>query len=279
MQVVFYDDGQTYSKKALTFFAELFGSTNAQVTILTVDTHRPAKTASDVTASAPERLRQQGFTDVRAQTYSGPPNQVLRQALGAKPHSAIVVKGVPDMNQIIAEIAERDVDVLTEKIIGGLKNSILLIKNPPQQLRKVLLCTDGSAEAENALKFFIDLKLTPSPQVKILNVIPATFKYFRNYLEPARESELAVLAKIKNTRTKFLYTAKQTVAAAGIKTRIKLRTGNVADEIIKESARDFDLIVLGLRGRKADRKDVVGSQTRDVLIRAQCSVLAIRGNK
>lgn len=276
MKVVFYDDGQTYSKKALTFFAELFGSTDAQVTILTIDKESAAKTAN-YTTSSQELLQQQGFKEVRVQTYSGPPNPVLKQALRASHRMAILVKGVPDLNPIIAEVAEQDIDALTEKIIGGLKNSVLLVKNPPQHLRKVLICTDGSDEAARAIQFFIHLKLKPQPQVKIINVIPATFKFFASYLEPAGESELAVLTKIKNTRTKSLYTAKQTLTETGIKARIKLRTGNVVDEIIKESAGDFDLIVLGLRGRKAHRKDAVGSQTRDVLIRAKCSVLAVRG--
>lgn len=276
MKVVFYDDGQIYSKTALTFFAELFGATEAAVTILTVDTESAAKITGH-TKNAQEMLRKKGFKDVSARTYSGPPQQVIKQELGAKNSAAILVKGVPDMNPIIAEVAERDVDVLTEKIIGSLKNSILLVKNPPKQLRKVLICTDGSAEAESAIQFFINLKLKPSPQVKILNVIPAAFKFFTSFLEPAGESELAVLVKIKNKRTAFLYRAKQTLIDAGIKVKIKLRTGNVMNEIIKESAKDFDLIVLGLRGRKANRRDIVGSRTKEVLIMAKCSVLAVRG--
>ncbi len=270
MQVLFYDDGQPYSQKALAFFAELFRVPLPTVTILTVDKESAGYNAQEI-------LQKKGFKKVNVRTYAGPPRQVVRQELGANNNATLLVKGIPDMNPLIAPIAEQDMDVVTEKIINGLKNSMLLVKNPPLHLRKVLICTDGSAEARSAITFFIQLKLHPSPQVKILNVIPATFQFFTSYLEPAGESELAVLAQIKNKRTQELYAAQHTLASAGIPTKIKLRTGDVEDEILKESAREFDLIVMGLRGRKAGRKDTLGSRTKEILTRAQCSVLAIRG--
>ncbi|MDP3244173.1 MAG: universal stress protein [bacterium] len=277
MKVLFYDEGQKYSKTALNFFAGIFGSTNADVTIFTVDKESAAKTESYM-KSAQETLKKKGFKNTDVKTYSGPAQKVLKQELGAD-NDIIFVKGMPEMNSIIAEVAEQDIDEVSKKILANLRNSVLFVKNPPKQLRKVLICTDGSAEAEGAIDFFSNLKLDPQPQVKILNVIPSTFKFFKSYLEPAGESELAVLVKIKNKRTKFLYNAKQILAKAGIKAKIKLRTGNAVDEIIKESEMDFDLIVLGLRGRKASTKDTIGRQAKEALIRAKCSVLAVRGAK
>lgn len=277
VKILFYDEGEKHSAMALKFFANIFALTDLAVTIITAE-HSSAAEMKSYLKSAQEILRKNGHKNIQVKIFSGPAHKIIKQELKSK-NDAIFVKGLPKMNPIIAEVADQAIDETALNLLDNLKNSALFIKNPPKKLRKVLICTDGSAEAESAVKFFVNLKIKPQPQIKIINVIPFTFKFFKNYLEPAGESELAVLAKIKNTRTKFLYNAKQILAKAGIKAKIKLRTGNAADEIIKESERDFDLIVLGLRGRKAGAKNTVGRQAKEVLIRAKCSVLAVRGAK
>jgi nucleotide-binding universal stress UspA family protein len=274
MNLLFYNEGQKYSEKALKFFAEIFRYTNAEITVLSTQ-QAGSRAKEDSGIAAKKTLKKLGLKNTDVKVFSGPADKVLKQEL--KKGNALLVKALPDLNAVISEIAEQNADELALKLIGDLTYSILLIKNPPQKLRKVLICTDGSQEAEAAIKFFGSLQLKPQPQIKILNVIPRTFSFFKSYLEPATRDELDALVKIKNQRTKYLYSAKKILSDLKLKTKIKLRTGDATEEILKEAAGDFDLIIMGLRGRKVDRKKEVGRHTRDILARAKTSVLAVRG--
>lgn len=271
-KLIYYDDGGKHSQAAIKFFSYLFKNLANEVVVFTVATTSPAGTEHYLEKAKAE-LKKSGCKNVSYKTFSGPAYNVIKQEIEAQTN-AILIRSLPEMNPIISEISEEDVDTLGRKIINNLRNSLLLVKNPPKKIRKVLICTDGSEEAEAAIHLLADLKLKPQPQIKILNVIPATFSFFESYLET--RDRLDALVKIKNKRTKVLFNAREILAKQGLRSKIKIRIGDVTEEVLKEAAGDFDLIVMGLRGRKVLRKKTLGRHAQQVLVRAKTSVLIVK---
>ena len=67
------------------------------------------------------------------------------------------------------------------------------------------------------------------------------------------------------------------LASSGIDVQMRLREGDAAEEILRESERDYDLIVMGFRGIKESARPTLGTQAVKVIQKSMCSVLAWKG--
>lgn len=117
---------------------------------------------------------------------------------------------------------------------------------------KILVCTDGSRPAKEAIIFFSDLVRVFDHKITILSVKTAGV----DTKEALRES-------------------KRFFSEKGIKVETKEREGNVADEILNESIEGrYDLIVMGSRGLSL-HKTFFGSISHRVVEHAKIPVLIV----
>lgn len=169
---------------------------------------------------------------------------------------------------------------------------------------KFLMCTDGEEEAEAAIRFGGRLAKEMNADVSVLHVrrpvssservqLTATRKKLSSwdldipgvdYLTRAREilDEVGLtqvpLSKEKHSRAfeggvqgaTELYL----VGAGGENVRLRLREGDPVEQILEEAqVGDYDLIILGSRGRQGIGSYFVGSTALRVADLAACSVL------
>jgi len=170
---------------------------------------------------------------------------------------------------------QEDILRIAQYIIQKVETSLLIVKDP-RPLHKVLICTDGSPHAEEAIHFWGKLNIPTHPKINIINVVPEIYSRFKDILEPVSETQLEMLGTLPGKRTEYLYKAKDILAKYNIQAKVKLREGQAAEEILKEEENDYDLIVMGTGGRKGDKKNTLGRQTRRVIRQAKIPVLAIR---
>jgi nucleotide-binding universal stress UspA family protein len=141
---------------------------------------------------------------------------------------------------------------------------------------RILLATDGSAEAELAARTAIDLAESTDSELHIVHVGqipnfltngPGTVGYDRKLYEKLEEESQEVLRKL---------TWKVKVAGGAV-VGSHLRTGGVAEEIVglAEELR-VGLIVVGSRGRGGLRRALMGSVSDLVVRHAHCPVLVVR---
>jgi nucleotide-binding universal stress UspA family protein len=140
-------------------------------------------------------------------------------------------------------------------------------------IKKILLPTDGSEKAEEALESGIELASSIGASVVGLYVIdtssfvslPETFMW-----ENVRE----LLDEEGKKALKY-------VEAAAKKRNVKLKTlvrdGNPAKEIVNTTAEEkIDLIVMGTAGRTGLDRFFLGSVSEKVLRYAPCSVMVVK---
>jgi nucleotide-binding universal stress UspA family protein len=141
-------------------------------------------------------------------------------------------------------------------------------------MKKILIATDGSPSADEAVEFGIGLALEQQAHVTLLHVLsPVDWTHLdRGSLVKPIPAELpvhdqAVLAK-----------ARGIAAEHGIEAEAVAVAGEPADEIVAHAdSIAADLIVLGSRGRGALASTLLGSVSRDVLHEARRPVLIVRG--
>ncbi len=138
---------------------------------------------------------------------------------------------------------------------------------------KVLMCTDGSKFAEEAIE-------SASALLRVVPNFEEEYKEYGEYAEMFREEmhklrKLGVPKSIQASLDKGV----EILAKQGIRATSKTRKGRAADEILNEAEEgSYNLIVLASYGRGIT-KFMLGSVSREVVHRAQVPVLVVKGRE
>lgn len=141
--------------------------------------------------------------------------------------------------------------------------SVLVVKQPPRPIRRILLTVDGSKASDRALHFLLR-ELKPAKkgriEVTVLYVLP-----------PFAYSEVAVAG------IDLAHRYADKLAAAGYRVKEAYVPGDPADEITKAAkSRRADLVVAGAKGLSAVGRFLLGSVSTKLVRHCPCSVLVVR---
>ena len=142
-------------------------------------------------------------------------------------------------------------------------------------MKKILIASDGSDSAHEALEFGLDLAAEQDARAIVVHVAPAVdvmpganFAY----VAPALPHEFT-----EHDREPLREAAK-IAAEQGVDVETELLKGKPADEIVTYADTiDADLIVVGSRGHGAIASALIGSVSRGVLHESRRPVLIVRG--
>ncbi len=142
-------------------------------------------------------------------------------------------------------------------------------------MKKILIATDGSESAHEALEFGLDLAAEQDAHAFVLHVAPRVdavpYASF-TVITPTIPHELS-----EHDREP-LKEAVQIAGRKGVDIKTVLLKGNPADEIVAfADTIDADLIVVGSRGHGAIASALIGSVSRGVLHESRRPVLIVRG--
>jgi nucleotide-binding universal stress UspA family protein len=143
-------------------------------------------------------------------------------------------------------------------------------------MKRILIATDGSEAARQALELGVDLARHEEAAVAIVQVIPSSdvvpmdgFGLVGRVPYVATAADEAVLGD-----------AVALAEREGVPAISKLLHGDPATEIVEYAAvLGADLIVVGSRGHGALASALLGSVSRGVLARAQRAVLVVRATQ
>jgi nucleotide-binding universal stress UspA family protein len=133
---------------------------------------------------------------------------------------------------------------LSQHLANRVRTSILLIRNPPEEICQILICTGGHPESENAIEWGIHLAKATNDQVTILHVVSSPPTMYTG-LEEIEEDLSEVLAR-DVPLTHHLKAAASMAEEAGVQAKLELRHGLVTEEILRSAeVNAHDLIVIG----------------------------------
>jgi len=138
---------------------------------------------------------------------------------------------------------------------------------------RVLIATDFSSHAEDALALVAGLQIPVGSAVRIVHVVepfPAINAFAPTSMITLAENEREITAELDRKIALF--------RDRGLVVQTALVIGRPADMIVDEAQRfHADLVVVGSRGRRRIVATLLGSVSAEVVDRAPCPVLVARG--
>ena len=149
---------------------------------------------------------------------------------------------------------------VSSNVAAHARSSILIVKQPPRPIRRLLLATDGSKSAQRPLRFLTQDLRSDGVEALVVHVLP-----FLKYPE-LKEAGQGLLDREAERLLRAGYTVTET-----------LRLGQAADEIIKVADRNnVDLVVAGANGLGAIARFFLGSVSTKLLHHTSSSILIVR---
>jgi len=145
--------------------------------------------------------------------------------------------------------------------------------------KKILVPTDFSPYADNALKQAIDIAKQNESKIYLFHVIDDGFQQCAvDYCLNEGDVQRIYKDSIKNAMDKLQQEAKKiTDNQSGIEIIFDTVRGIPYEEILKEQeAKGIDLIVIASHGKTGILKNLLGGVVDKVMKRAKCQVLLVR---
>jgi nucleotide-binding universal stress UspA family protein len=206
----------------------------------------------------------------------------LMKALGLKGRVAVergsvaqtIVKAAKRGIGLVA-VGSRGLDALDRFMLGSVSSHtihhvpcpVLVVRDAPRVIRRVVLAVDGSPPSKKALQFILR-SMKPSQEFAKTGRLIVTVSHVMPFLNYPELKE-AGKGLVQEYMTKL--------ARAGYVVEPALRVGNPANEILKiaESAK-ADLIMTGAQGLGAVGRWLLGSVSTRIVQHASSSVLVVR---
>ena len=136
-------------------------------------------------------------------------------------------------------------------------------------MKKIVIATDGSPTAVEAVEVGIELAAEQGAEVAFVHVLPAD-----DYVVAARLGHLPKAHEVDMDESEVaLREAADAAETAGVSYTLERISGDTVDEIVAVA----DLIVIGSRGRGPVTSALLGSVSRGVLGESRRPVLIVRG--
>lgn len=175
----------------------------------------------------------------------------------------------------LLSIGSRGLDALDRFMLGSVSNhaihhapcSVLVVKERPRPVQRIVLAIDGSAASDKALRFLMR-QVNPTPDGPDRAPMLVTVVHAMPYLK---------YPEVKEAGKRLMQRYGDKLARSGFQIREALRLGKPADEILSVAKREkADLIVTGAKGLGAIRRVLLGSVSTRVVQHAHCGVLVVR---
>ncbi|BCA54921.1 putative Universal stress protein UspA [Nitrospira sp. KM1] len=187
------------------------------------------------------------------------------------PVAATITKHA-DRGYGLLSIGSRGLDSIDRFMLGSVSEhaihhapcSVLVVKEAPRSIKRILIATDGSPSSTKAIQYIVKTFSAPSRTGRSKPIAVSLV-----YTVPALEYPEIGRSVVKTGAALFL--------KSGFAVQSTVRVGKPAVEILKAAQESkADLIVTGAKGLGAIRRMLLGSVSTRVVRHATCSVLVVR---
>ncbi len=185
------------------------------------------------------------------------------------PVADTIVKAAKRGVQLVA-VGSRGLDALDRFMLGSVSThvihhiscSVLVVREAPRTIQRVVLAVDGSVASKRAVQFLLR---TMKPGAEPVTVTVTHAMPFLNYPE------------LKHAAKAMVEECSERLLRAGYRVEEAPTIGNPADQILKiADSHEADLIVTSAKGLGAVGRFLLGSVSTRVVQHASCSVLVVR---
>jgi len=274
MKVLFCSDGSPQAENAVQFGSIIAEKCSAEVAILGI-TEKP----SDEDAVFESLRRSQQL--------------VKERGLNAE----LIVKAGEPIEEIVKRTDETKYDLVVigatkkgtrgpflmsakaYKIIKAVSPPVLVVIGKREKLARILVCSGGEKYIDRAVEFSGALARPTGATVTLFHVMAEPPAVYSDLIR--MEEDVNLLLHSNSALGQNLRREKEALQLMGVASEVRLRHGLVISEVFKEIRRgDYDLVVTGSSPQSGNlRSYIMGNITREIVNRAECPVLVVRGGE
>jgi nucleotide-binding universal stress UspA family protein len=165
---------------------------------------------------------------------------------------------------------------LSQKLANRVSLSVLLVRPPAGEIKRMLICTSGSPISDGLISWGLKLAKITSAQPTVLHVASAAPEMYAGL--PMLTEDLSNLLSRDTPLSTHLKEVAEQAESLGVDAQLELRHGLVAEEITRAcDMQDFDFIVIGAaKSPKLVDGWLIDKVTPLVLPSITCSILVVR---
>ncbi len=173
-------------------------------------------------------------------------------------------------------MGSRGLDALDRVMLGSVSTqvtlhapcSVLIVKEEPRPVRRILFATDGSKASDKALRFLLKKLRADHAGAEGRGPIEVVVAHAMPFLK---------YPEVREAGARLVEQAAEKLVKAGYVVEEVVQLGKPADEIMKIAGKKkVDLIVTGAKGLGAVARFLLGSVSTKVIQHSACSVLVVR---
>ncbi|MFL6215350.1 MAG: universal stress protein [Blastocatellia bacterium] len=164
------------------------------------------------------------------------------------------------------------------KIIKAVAPPVLVVIGDRVRLKRILVCSGGEKYIDRAVEFTGALARATEATVMLFHVMAEPPPVYSDLIR--MEEDVNLLLHSNSALGDNLRCEQEALSRQGVRSEVRLRHGLVIGEVFKEVRRgDYDLIVTGSSPESGSlRTYIMGNITREIVNRAECPVLVVRGD-
>lgn len=273
MRILICSDGSEQAERAMRLGAAIASGCAAEVTLLGIS---ETATANDSIVDALKRgqsLLLDKKISAELITKSGDPiEEIVRRTREAN-YDLVVIGAVRKVRRGAFWMSSK-----SYKIIKSIKPPVLTVVGKNPTIKQILICSGGKRYIENAVRLTAQIARAMGATATLLHVMPEPPAIYAHL--PRVEETADWLLNSRSELGLTLRQGKETLESLGVMAQVKLRQGAVLDGILREMHEgDYQLVVTGSALSRSLRTYMLGDISREIVNRAQCSVLVARSQE
>lgn len=271
MKMLICSNGMPQAENAIRFIASTAAACGAEVTLLGIIEHPSDETALLDALRRGAGILRDRHVPVETITRSGHAIEEIQKRTTEERYDIVIIGAERKSGGPFAMSAK------AYHLIKEIEPPVLVMIGRRAEPKRVLICSGGRSYIDRAVHLAGELACKTPMQVTILHVMAEAPAVYAELLERERDTE-RILAS-NTTLGRNLRAEKSALEAVGVQAAVKLRHGLVVDEILAELREgDYDMVVTGSAPAGGPlRTYIMGNVTSEIVNRADCAVLVVRG--
>ncbi|HLG16309.1 MAG TPA: universal stress protein [Blastocatellia bacterium] len=274
MKVLICSDGSPQAENALRFTGMIAEAARAELTLLAI-TEKPGQEDAIFDSL---RRGQQYFNERGLQaeliTKAGEPIAEIVKRTRETHYDLVVIGAIRKGTRGPFLMSAK-----AYKIIKAVEPPVLIVIGERSTLKRILICSGGAKYIERAVSFAGSIARSVGAAITLFHVVAELPADYSDLIK--MEEDVNLLLHSQTGLGQNLRHEKEALEKMGVASEVRLRHGLVISEVVKEIRRgDYDLVVTGSSPESATlRRYIMGNITREIVNRAECPVLVVRGGE
>jgi len=271
MKILFCSDGSTQAENAVRFGALIAAACQAETSILgIVEKSVQEDAVLQALRRAQEILKKHRLNAELITKPGRPVPEIIKRTQETK-YDLVVIGAARKGTRGPLWMSAR-----AYKIIESVEPPVLVVIGKHTALRRILLCTGGTKQADATVQFAGEIAQRVNASVELLHILAEPPAVYANLVKSEDDASQVLQSDSKLGRN--LRHQKELLENMGVSCEVRLQHGLVLDELLEELQRtECDLVVSGSSPvQDRLRVYIMGNVTREIVNRAELPVLVVR---